>query len=67
MQRKQDRRHSRALRVKDQIKAALKAEIYKLVVDKGEGRHPSTNFELMDLHANYVGDKQVLTTLGGHF
>ena len=27
---------------------------------------PSVNFELMDLHSNYV-EKNVLTSLGGHF
>lgn len=57
MHRKQDRRHARALRVKEQIKTALKDEIFKLVVDKGDAKHPSVNFELMDLHANFINDK----------
>lgn len=53
--------------MKDQIKESLKTEIYKLIVDKGESRHHSTNYELMDLHANNISDKLVLTTLGGYF
>lgn len=66
MQRKQERRLQREIRVKEQIKAQLRAEIFKHIVDKGEQRYPSTNYELADLHANYT-EKLLLTTLGGHF
>lgn len=38
-----------------------------MIVDKGETRSPSTNYELADLHANYTSDKLVLTSLGGYF
>jgi len=38
----------------------------KIVVDKGDVKGPSVNFELMDLHSNF-SEKNVLTSLGGHF
>lgn len=38
-----------------------------MIIDRGETRNPATNYELLDLHANYEQNKQVLTTLGGHF
>lgn len=67
MHRKQERRYTRQLRVKEQIKMVLKQEILKCIVDRGEAKGPSINFELMDLHGNYNQDKNVLTALGGHF
>jgi hypothetical protein len=36
--------------VKEQIKAVMRAEIMKFVVDKHEIRSPATNYELLDLH-----------------
>lgn len=65
MHRKQERRHTRQLRVKEQIKQVLKAEILKCIVDRGEGKN-AVNSELTDLHGNYQ-DKNVLTCFGGHF
>lgn len=38
----------------------------KQIVDKGEVRNPSANFELLDLHGNYEA-KMNITTYGGHF
>jgi len=38
-----------------------------MIIDKGEVKNHSINFELMDLHGNYIDNKQVLTGLGGHF
>lgn len=64
--RKQERRRIRQLRVKEQIKQVLKEEIFKIIVDKGDVKSPSTHYELLDLHSNYV-EKPVLTTYGGHF
>jgi hypothetical protein len=65
--RKQERRHIRQLRVKEEIKTVLKNEILKVVYDKGDVRSPAANFELMDLHQNFNNEKNVLTTIGGHF
>ena len=45
----------------------MKNEIFKMIVDKGETKSPSANYELADLHANYTSDKLVLTALGGYF
>jgi len=64
--RKQERRRIRQLRVKEQIKQVLRDEIFKVIVDKGDVKNPSTFFELMDLHSNF-SEKPVLTTYGGHF
>jgi hypothetical protein len=65
-QRKEDRRHQREIRKKEQVKAVLKKEILDNIVFKGDLKSTSTNYELMDLHANYE-DKKTLTTYGGHF
>jgi hypothetical protein len=43
---------AREKRIKDQKKTALREEIIKLVVSKGEVKNPSTNFELHDIHAS---------------
>ena len=67
LHRKQERRHIRQLRVKEQIKSVLKAEILKVIYDKGDVKSPAANFELMDLHQNYNNEKNVLKTIGGHF
>ena len=65
LHRKQERRRTRELRVKEQIKAVLKAEILKLIVDKGEIRGPAAIYELLDIHQNFESHKLVLTGLGG--
>lgn len=39
----------------------------KNVVDKGELRNPSSNFELLDIHANYDSSKAAQTAIGGYF
>ena len=46
-------------------KAALKDEIMKIVVNKGEVKSPSSNFELHDIFANIDQSSKVLTTYGG--
>ena len=43
------------------------AEIISNVFNKGEIRNPSTNFELVDIHANYDSTKQAQTAIGGFF
>lgn len=44
----------------------MRDEIFKVIVDKGDIKSPSSYFELMDLHSNF-SEKPVLTTYGGHF
>ena len=43
---------AREKRVKDMKKAALKDEIMKIVVNKGDVKNPSSNFELHDIFAS---------------
>lgn len=63
--RKQERRIAREFREKDKKRLALKDEIIKKTVKKGELRKPSENFELLDIHQNYDNSKPAQTTLGG--
>lgn len=64
--RKQNRKLAREKRAKDQAKEKFRLEILKQIVDKGEVRNPSANFDLLDLHGNQES-KQNLTTYGGQF
>lgn len=57
MHRKQDRRVQRQIRVKEQIKSVLRSEVQKFVVDRGEAKSPSNNFELLDIHQNLDSNK----------
>lgn len=41
---------TREQRIKDQIKSVLKAEVMKYVVDRGDLRNVSINYELLDLN-----------------
>jgi hypothetical protein len=45
----------------------LRLEVLKLVIDKGEIRNPSQNYELLDIQSNYDINKPSQTALGGYF
>lgn len=46
-------------------KQALKDEIMKMVVYKGDVKSPSSHFELHDIFASIDPSSKVLTTYGG--
>jgi len=60
-----NRLHAREKRAKDEQKSKFKDELLKEVVDKGEVKNPSCNYELHDL--NSVVDGKILTGYGGGF
>lgn len=65
--RKLDRRLQREALVKDQIKETLKIEVLSMIVEKGDTRNPSQNYELLDIESNYDSNKLSQTALGGYF
>jgi hypothetical protein len=66
LRRKQERRVARETRVKEQIKDAIKSEIFKFVIDRGEIRSPAYNYDLVDINAAQ-DNKLQQTSIGGVF
>lgn len=63
---RQNRRAQRIKREKDNKKQALRDEIYKYYVKKGETQQPVASTDLLDFHGNYVKAASFLGSLGGH-